>query len=80
MFNFLNLLIMCNTKGVVAALIGGAVLGAGVALLFAPEKGSVQRKKIADVLSKYGIKLKKKDLDDLVEDLKDSDIADALDA
>jgi len=71
---------MCNTKGVVAALIGGAVLGAGVALLFAPEKGSVQRKKIADVLSKYGIKLKKKDLDDLVEDLKDSDIADALDA
>lgn len=80
MFNLLNLLIMCNTKGVVAALIGGAVLGAGVALLFAPEKGSVQRKKIADVLSKYGIKLKKKDLDDLVEDLKDSDIADALDA
>ena len=71
---------MCNTKGVVAALIGGAVIGAGIALLFAPEKGSVQRKKIADVLSKYGIKLKKKDLEDLVEDLKDSEIADALDA
>ena len=71
---------MCNTKGVVAALIGGAIIGAGVALLFAPEKGSVQRKKIADVLSKYGIRLKKKDLEDLVEDLKDSEIADALDA
>ncbi len=71
---------MCNTKGVVAALLGGAVIGAGVALLFAPEKGSVQRKKIADVLSKYGVRLKKKDLDDLVEDLKDSEIADALDA
>ena len=32
---------MCNTKGVVAALVGGAVLGAGIALLFAPEKGAV---------------------------------------
>lgn len=71
---------MCNTKGVISALIGGAIIGAGIALLFAPEKGSVQRKKIADVLSKYGIRLKKKDLDDLVEDLKDSEIADALDA
>lgn len=71
---------MCNTKGVLAALLGGAVIGAVVALLFAPEKGSVQRKKIADVLSKYGVKLKKKDLEDLVEDLKDSEIADALDA
>lgn len=71
---------MCNTKGVISALIGGAIIGAGIALLFAPEKGSVQRKKISDVLSKYGIRLKKKDLDDLVEDLKDSEIADALDA
>lgn len=71
---------MCNTKGLIAALLGGAAIGAVVALLFAPEKGAVQRKKIADVLSKYGVKLKKKDLDDLVEDLKDSEIADALDA
>ncbi len=71
---------MCNTKGVVAALVGGAVLGAGIALLFAPEKGSVQRRKIADILSKYGVKLKKQDLNDLVEDLKDSDVIDALDA
>jgi len=71
---------MCNTKGVISALIGGAIIGAGIALLFAPEKGSVQRKKISDVLSKYGIRLKKKDLEDLVEDLKDSEIADALDA
>lgn len=71
---------MCNTEGVISALIGGAIIGAGIALLFAPEKGSVQRKKISDVLSKYGIRLKKKDLEDLVEDLKDSEIADALDA
>ena len=72
---------MCNTKGVVAALVGGAVLGAGIALLFAPERGDVQRRKISDILSKYGVKLKKKDLDDLVEDLKESDILEeALDA
>lgn len=71
---------MCNTKGVVAALVGGAVLGAGIALLFAPERGDVQRRKISDILSKYGVKLKKKDLDDLVEDLKESDIVEALDA
>lgn len=71
---------MCNTKGVVAALVGGAVLGAGIALLFAPEKGSVQRQKISDILSKYGVRLKKKDFDDLVEDLKDSEVVDALDA
>lgn len=71
---------MCNTKGVVAALVGGAVLGAGIALLFAPERGDVQRRRISDILSKYGVKLKKKDLDDLVEDLKESEIVEALDA
>ena len=78
--NFLNVFIMCNTKGVVAALVGGAVLGAGIALLFAPEKGTVQRKRISDILSKYGIKLKKQDLNDLVEDLKESEYVDAPDA
>lgn len=32
------------------AFVGGAVLGAAVALLFAPEKGSVARKKIKKTL------------------------------
>ena len=71
---------MSNTSSVVAALVGGTILGAGIALLFAPEKGEVQRKKIQDILEKYGVKLKKKDLEDLVEDLKESEIIDALDA
>ena len=53
-------------------------MGAGIALLFAPEKGSIQRQKISDILSKYGVRLKKKDLDDLVEDLKDSEVVSEL--
>ena len=61
---------MCNTKGVVAALVGGAVLGAGIALLFAPEKGEDQRSKIKEALEKRGIKLDKEGFDKLVEEIK----------
>ena len=39
----------------IAAFLGGAIAGAGAALLFAPEKGEDLRKQIHDLLKKYGI-------------------------
>ena len=40
---------MNNTLGLISAFLGGAIVGAGAALLFAPEKGSELRTRIADI-------------------------------
>jgi gas vesicle protein len=40
---------------IVAAFLGGAIVGAGAALLFAPEKGEDLRDQIKTLLKKYGI-------------------------
>ena len=37
------------------AFLGGAIVGAGAAILFAPEKGEDIRARIADLLRKKGI-------------------------
>lgn len=37
------------------AFLGGAIAGAGLALLFAPEKGEDLRAQIRSVLRKYGV-------------------------
>lgn len=71
---------MKNTGGVLAALLGGAVVGAALGLLLAPEKGEDTRSKIVDTfdttkdklveaLKKRGINLDKSDLEDLVDDI-----------
>lgn len=53
-----------------AAFVGGAVAGAAIGLLFAPEKGEDQRAKIKEALAKRGIKLDKYSFDSLVEEIK----------
>lgn len=55
---------------ILTAFIGGAVLGTTTGLLFAPEKGENQRRKIKETLNKYGIKLGKDELNCLVDDIK----------
>jgi gas vesicle protein len=55
---------------ILTAFIGGAVLGTTAGLLFAPEKGENQRRKIKETLDKYGIKLGKDEFNCLVDDIK----------
>ena len=64
-----------NMKGLgyLGAFLGGALAGAAIGILVAPDKGSNTREKISntveDFLKKHNIKLKRKDVGDLVEDL-----------
>ena len=61
--------------GYLSAFLGGALAGAVVGLLLAPEKGSDTRGKITgavnEFLKKHNIKLSKKDVSDLVDELEE---------
>ena len=58
-----------NGLNVLAAFLGGAAVGAACGVLFAPEKGTDTRNRIAEAIRKRGIKLNSKDMVSLVDDI-----------
>ena len=64
-----------KSLGYVGAFLGGAIAGAVIGLLVAPEKGKYTRSTISDTvdnfLRKHNVKLSRKEVDDLVDDIQE---------
>lgn len=58
-----------KTLNILYAFLGGAIVGAGAALLFAPEKGEELRERIVKILRRNGIKISNEEVDALVAEL-----------
>ncbi|MBQ9094157.1 MAG: YtxH domain-containing protein [Prevotella sp.] len=66
--------------GYIGAFLGGAIAGAAIGLLAAPESGKDTRKKISstikDFCDKHNLELTKKEMAELAEDLVDINVTD----
>lgn len=58
-----------SNLNILYAFLGGAIVGAGAAILLAPEKGDVTRRKIKEILQQKGILCSNTEIDALVEQL-----------
>ena len=65
-----------RSLGYFGAFLGGALAGAVIGLLVAPEKGADTRVKITDAvddfLKKHNIKLSRKEVNDFVDDIEEA--------
>lgn len=58
-----------GSKALIGAFLGGALVGAASAILFAPESGEELREKICSLVRRKGIKISDAEIDALVAEL-----------
>lgn len=58
-----------RSLNILYAFLGGAIVGASAAILFAPEKGEELRARIVKILRRKGIKITDEEVDALVAEL-----------
>lgn len=65
-----------KTLGYIGAFLGGAIAGAALGVLLAPEKGTDTRSKLTGVVEdfckKHNIKLSSSEVNDVVDDIADA--------